>query len=194
MLQINFKEAQLAVPWCWNVDWSLRPGVVYWLAGANGAGKTSLINELKDRFAARGDMVFVDQGPLAPYQDLTVAQVFAVVWEVAGPRQRLPRWQDLEEWDDESRRWWSRPLSRLSGGQNQWIKLLMAMAVRGDYWWLDEPFQGLDAIRTEKLWRWIRQRASEGASVVYTHHGDRAAGVEAWILTTEDGCKSVTHA
>jgi ABC-type multidrug transport system ATPase subunit len=194
MLQIKFKEAQLKVPWRWDVDWSLRPGQVHWLAGANGVGKTSLFNELKARFGARGDMVFVDQGPLAPYQDLTVAQVFAVVWEVAGPRQRLPRWQDLDEWDAESRSWWERPLSRLSGGQNQWVKLMMAMAVRGECWWLDEPFQALDAAHAEKLWHWIRRRTNEGETVVYTHHGDPAANVVGWSLTTRDGSKSVVSA
>jgi len=59
---------------------------------------------------------------------------------------------------------------RLSGGEQQRVKLAAALLGRPDLLFLDEPTAGLDALARRNLLELLKQRRSTGAAIVLTTH------------------------
>jgi len=172
MLNIKLTHSELSPHLSWQVNWSVQPGLANWLQGANGVGKTSLFEEIKIQWHRPSlQLGFVDQEPLVPFQDLTVAQVFDLLWDIGANRRVTAQWQQLKYWDEESRSLWPRKVALLSGGENQWIKVLMMLSLKSDIWLLDEPFQSLDQRRRETLLRLLASWLEEGKYLILSHHG-----------------------
>lgn len=174
MLSLELNDSLLSPHLKWNVQWGIEPGVVHWLQGPNGVGKSSLFEELKCQWASIAPEVklgFTDQEPFAPFQDLSVEKVFDILWEVAPERRLGPSWRELPIWDDESRALLNRSVRLLSGGENQWVKILMMRSLKSDVWLLDEPFQFLDVQRRNELKFCLSQWLEAGKFLIFSHHG-----------------------
>jgi ABC-type Mn2+/Zn2+ transport system ATPase subunit len=65
-----------------------------------------------------------------------------------------------------------RLVSQLSGGENQWVKILMMRSLKCDVWMMDEPFQSLDQTRQESLWMLLQEWIASGKTLILVHHGD----------------------
>lgn len=175
MLSIKLNKSVLSPHLRWNVDWDLRPGVAHWLQGPNGAGKTSFFEELKCQWpdtTSTFQLGFTDQEPFNPFQDLTVERVFDVLYEIAPERRLTSNWRNLSIWDDESRILFNRPVHLLSGGENQWIKILMMRSLKSDVWLLDEPFQFLDKKRRIMFEACLDTWLQEEKYLIFSHHGN----------------------
>ena len=187
-LHINLKTSELSPHLRWNVDWNIEAGQANWLRGPNGIGKTSLLEELKCQWPSMHPGIllgFTDQAPLDPFQDLTVSQVFELLWDIVPERRSIDRWQNMSEWDTEGKSLWNRPVKLLSGGENQWIKLMMMRSLKSQLWLLDEPFQFLDQQRALVLQDWLAQWCQQGNYLIVTHHNEaNFTNVKAWSLHT----------
>ncbi len=180
-IKINFSLRRPDLQWC--VDAELPRGRVHRLCGANGAGKTSLLEELKlhwSRLFPQDLLGFCDQATLVPFQDLVVAQVMDIVWEASPRRQLAQHWRELPWWQEASvLTWLQRRVGQLSGGENQWVKILMMRSLKSDVWLLDEPFQSLDHQRQQELWQWLM---SESRTLLLVHHGSVEIPTIDWEL------------
>ena len=183
---IQLNESALGAHLRWSVKWDLERGRANWLKAPNGTGKTSLFEEIKVQWQTigTGRLGFVDQASLVPFHDLTVAQLFDVLWDVASERCLFQSWQRADFWDPESRDLWDRKVGLLSGGENQWIKILMMLSLKSEVWLLDEPFQFLDGGRTQRLLRYLVDWLAQGGVLILSHHGaELPLPFKAWELS-----------
>ena len=63
-----------------------------------------------------------------------------------------------------------RPFRRLSGGEQQRVKLALALVGRPELVFLDEPTAGLDPHARHAVWDLVRDLRGQGVSVVMTTH------------------------
>lgn len=176
MLHIKIHHSLLQEHLRWDVDATLAPGICHRLAALNGAGKTTFLEELKLHWTSLFPTLrlgFCDQAALAPFQELTVEAVMEILWDVVPQRRQAPDWRKLSWWSELEIQW-SRKISELSGGENQWVKILMMRSLQSDIWLLDEPFQSLDQKRQQQLWQILQEWVSAGRYLVLVHHGDVA--------------------
>ncbi len=136
-------------PWLFRgLDLDLEPGGRLGIVGANGTGKSTLLEILAGRITpAEGR---TEPGPtvrLGLYdqtgRELDLAQ--RVRQAVAGPA-RQPDWEDarlMEQfWFDSDAQW--APIGTLSGGERRRLQLLLVLAERPNVLLLDEPTNDLD--------------------------------------------------
>ena len=171
-----------------GLDLTLAPGIVTWLRGTNGSGKTSLMrmlaglsepaegsitwNDLPVRSAradARRGVVYIGHSN-ALKDDLTLAEsvaFLAVLAEVDEPAARAQR--ALDRLGLASRR--DAPVRTLSQGQRRRGALArLALDDAPRTWILDEPFDALDAASVDLLSRLIEAHAARGGAVLLTSH------------------------
>ena len=152
---------------------TIAPGHVTALVGPNGAGKTTLLHLVTGFLTPTTGVVrtlarvgFVAQGqPL--YRSFTVEDTLVM-------GRRLNR-----TWDDERARKrlhglgipLSRPVGRLSGGQQAQVALALALGRRPELLLLDEPLASLDPLARHEFLRTLMESvAEEGLSVVLSSH------------------------
>jgi ABC-type Mn2+/Zn2+ transport system ATPase subunit len=187
MLHIKIHRSVLRSQLRWNVDVSLNSGVCHRLAAPNGAGKTSFFEELKLHWSELFPthlLGFSDQALLVPFQDLTVEAVMDVLWDVVPERRIQADWRALSWWQENAvKSWWPRKISLLSGGENQWVKILMMRSLVSDAWMMDEPFQSLDHKRQSELWVLLQEWLAAGKYLLLVHHGEVALQpLQSWTL------------
>ncbi len=173
-----------------NLDLVVQAGTVFALLGPNGAGKTSTIEilegyrertsgevEVLGEDPARGHRawrervgIMLQEGGVEPY--LTVGEVLAATRSY----YRRPRSQDgllqavaLTGEDDT-------PVRRLSAGQRRRLELALAVCGSPEMLFLDEPTLGFDPAARRAAWRWIRELAAEGTTVLLTTNVMEEAG------------------
>ncbi len=64
----------------------------------------------------------------------------------------------------------SRQISQLSGGQQQRVFLARALVQDADVYFMDEPFQGVDATTERAIIALLRELRSRGKTVLVVHH------------------------
>ena len=63
-----------------------------------------------------------------------------------------------------------RQISQLSGGQQQRIFLARALAQQADLYFMDEPFQGIDAKSQQAMIEVLKDLRDQGKTIVIVHH------------------------
>lgn len=169
-----------------DVDVTVPDGAVYLLAGANGAGKTSLLRILQelvrptagsarvlgidpaaDGAAVRARTGYVPERPDAPYGFLRVGRLVAhhaahyPGWDPAYARHLSQRL----EIEAEPR------FEQLSKGQARRVQLLLALAYRPRLLLLDEPTDGLDPLVRDTVLELLAEHlADHPATVLVSTH------------------------
>ena len=170
-----------------GLDLRVPDGTICVLLGPNGAGKTSTLNALLGLRAPDGGTVRVlgdppdspaararvgvllqDGGlPMAPSPKAIVTH-FAGFYDNPLPVADLMSRLGLEHLD--------RPYRRLSGGEQQRVKLAVAMVGRPRLLILDEPTTGMDPAARRVFWTLLDELRSQGVSTLLTtHQPDEAA-------------------
>jgi branched-chain amino acid transport system ATP-binding protein len=188
-----------------GVSFSVEPGEVIALLGANGAGKTSLLRAVAGVVRPdRGRIVFdgTDITGWAPYRVarrglrlvpegrglLTRMSVWEnlVMGQYAGSEQRA----DLEAVMDRFpvlRQRRHQVASTLSGGEQQMLALARALVGRPRLLMLDEPSLGLAPLVVNRVFEVIAELKREGATIVLVEQNARKGlqvADRAYILET----------
>lgn len=168
-----------------GLRWRLDPGQVVGLLGRNGAGKTTLLEALLGlRDASAGSVQLFGQ-PAARLDDAARARIGYVPQQsdlfeelradelLAYFRSFYPRWNDakvqglLERWAVPR----DIPIGRMSGGQQQRLSLIRALAHEPELLVLDEPVASLDPLaRRDFLRELVEQVLDRGTTVVFSTH------------------------
>jgi ABC-type multidrug transport system, ATPase component len=165
-----------------GITLSIRPGEVVALLGRNGAGKTTLIDMvlglqqpdsgttslfgMSPRAAIRRSLVGVVHQTGALLPNFTVEQTLRVF---AGTHSHpLPVDQVLEETDLVGLA--RRPVVKLSGGEQQRVRLALALLPDPLLLILDEPTAGMDALARRDFWRLMAAQAEAGRTIVFATH------------------------
>ena len=170
-----------------GADLSVPRGAVYGLVGPNGAGKTTLLRHLTGVYHQDSGSVTFDGQPV--WENTGVKARIASIpddwfyFMQAGlrdmmrfyrgfyPNFNLERYEKLKEVFalDETR-----PLRRMSKGQQKQAAFWLAMCTMPDYLILDEPVDGLDPVMRRQVWSLILQDVAErGTTVLVSSHNLR---------------------
>ncbi len=178
-------------PVLWDVDVSVPAGTLMAIVGPNGAGKTTLIKAALGLLPAAAGQVLIYGRPYTEQRSLVayVPQRGSVDWDF--PTSVLDvvtmgRFGALG--------WFKRPgraekqaalealrkvgmvdyahrqINQLSGGQQQRTFLARALVQDAQVYFMDEPFQGVDATTERAIVTLLKQLRAEGKTVVVVHH------------------------
>jgi manganese/zinc/iron transport system ATP- binding protein len=178
-------------PVLWDVDVDVPAGVLMAVVGPNGAGKTTLIRAILGMVEPAAGRALVYGRPYAEQRRLVgyVPQRGSVDWDFptsvldvvlmgrygrlgwvrrpaaedrAAARQALEH-VGMSEFE-------GRQISQLSGGQQQRVFLARALVQEAEVYFMDEPFQGVDATTEKAIVQLLRELRTRGKTVVAVHH------------------------
>ena len=178
-------------PVLWDVDLDVQPGVLMAIVGPNGAGKTTLIRAILGMVAPAAGRALVFGKPYEEQRRLVayVPQRGSVDWDFPtsvldvvlmgryghlgwvrrpGTADKAAAQEALEHVGMSELQ--GRQISQLSGGQQQRVFLARALVQHADLYFMDEPFQGVDATTELAIVELLRELRSRGKTVVAVHH------------------------
>jgi manganese/zinc/iron transport system ATP- binding protein len=178
-------------PVLWDVDLNVPHGVLMAIVGPNGAGKTTLIKAILGMVRSAAGTVMIDGQPYSKQRRLVgyVPQRGSVDWDfptnvvdvvmmgrygtlgwIRRPG-RKERDQAMDALDQVGMRSFAdRQISQLSGGQQQRVFLARALVQDAQIYFMDEPFQGVDATTERAIVAILQALRAAGKTVVVVHH------------------------
>ena len=178
-------------PVLWDIDLRVPAGVLMGVVGPNGAGKTTLIKAMlglvrpvSGRVLIHGQPYQADKRsvgyvpqrgsvdwdfPTTVFDVVLMGTYGQVGWfrrpgaihrELA--RDALDRVEMLG--------YSNRQISQLSGGQQQRVFLARALVQQAPVYFMDEPFQGVDAVTERAIVQILQELRSQGRTVLVVHH------------------------
>jgi manganese/zinc/iron transport system ATP- binding protein len=178
-------------PVLWDIDFSVPPGVLLAIVGPNGAGKTTLIKSILGLIKPAAGRVFIHGKPYREQRHMVgyVPQRGSVDWDFPtnaldvvmmgrygalgwfkrpGRRERDMALEALDK--VKMGDFADRQISQLSGGQQQRVFLARALVQDAQIYFMDEPFQGVDATTERAIVTLLRELRGQGKTVVVVHH------------------------
>lgn len=178
-----------------QVDLDVFPAEIHGLIGANGAGKSTLCKIITGSVLPSAGTMKLGNQPYAPsskrdagrhginivHQELNLIPTLSVAENLRltllpatcgiihraelrkYARDVLDRY-DLEDVDAEA------PVSSLGVGRQQMVEIAASLARNGSLLILDEPTAALSGREAERLFQWLRERRSQGVTVIYISH------------------------
>ena len=178
-------------PVLWDVDLDVPEGVLMAIVGPNGASKTTLIKTILGLIPSTAGSVRI-RGQSYRQQRRHIAYVpqrGSVDWDF--PTTAL----DVVRMGTYGRLGWlrrpgrseselamhmlervgmqnfaDRQIAQLSGGQQQRVFLARALAQQADIYFMDEPFQGVDATTERSIVALLKDLKQAGKTVIAVHH------------------------
>lgn len=200
----NLSVAYRAEPVLRGVDFRVPQGVVMGIVGPNGAGKSTLIKAMLGLVKPlTGTSEFFGQ-PLARVRRAVgyMPQSTSVDWDFPttvldvvtmgtygtlgwvrrpGKAERARAIAALEQTGIPDLA--SRQIGELSGGQRQRVFLARTLVQAPELYFMDEPFQGIDAKSQQAIVTVLHALREQGKTVVIVHHD---------LATVRDYCDHVT--
>ena len=178
-------------PVLWDVDLSVPAGVLMAIVGPNGAGKTTLIKVILGLVRSAAGRVSIYGQSYSVQRRLVgyVPQRGSVDWDFptsvldvvmmgrygalgwirrSGSRERKLALEALEKVGMEELA--HRQISQLSGGQQQRVFLARALVQDAQIYFMDEPFQGVDATTERAIVELLQELRAAGKTLVVVHH------------------------
>ena len=162
-------------------------GAVYGLVGPNGAGKSTLIRHLAGIYRQDSGTVTVDGEPV--YENPAVKRRIAYIpdevfyYTQATIRDMARFYRDLypgfdrdcyEKLSTAFELDWTRPIRKLSKGQQKQAAFWLALSLRPELVVLDEPVDGLDPVMRRQVWSLLLSDVAErGTTVLVSSHNLR---------------------
>jgi manganese/zinc/iron transport system ATP- binding protein len=154
-------------PVLWDVDLEVPEGILMAIVGPNGAGKTTLIKAILGLIEPAAGQVLIQGAPYKEQRQLVgyVPQRGSVDWDFPttvidvvkmgrygslgwirrpGKKEQQKAMEALEKVGMSD--FAERQISQLSGGQQQRVFLARALVQEASIYFMDEPFQGVDAV------------------------------------------------
>jgi manganese/zinc/iron transport system ATP- binding protein len=178
-------------PVLWDVDMDVPAGILMAIVGPNGAGKTTMIKSILGLIKPAAGQVLVYGKPYEEQRHLVgyVPQRGSVDWDFPtsvldvvmmgrygalgwlkrpGASERAAAFDALDKVGMKS--FAERQISQLSGGQQQRVFLARALVQDAQLYFMDEPFQGVDATTERAIVTLLQELRSAGKTVVVVHH------------------------
>jgi manganese/zinc/iron transport system ATP- binding protein len=178
-------------PVLWDVDLTVPKGVLMAIVGPNGAGKTTLIKAALGLVRPAAGQVLVHGRPYEEQRRLVayVPQRGTVDWDFPtnvldvvtmgtygtlgwlrrpGRAERTRALAALEQVGITDLA--GRQISQLSGGQQQRVFLARALVQEAEVYFMDEPFQGVDATTEVAIVQLLQELRAGGKTVIVVHH------------------------
>ncbi|MBI2862312.1 MAG: metal ABC transporter ATP-binding protein [Chloroflexi bacterium] len=178
-------------PVLWDVDLNVPAGVLMAIVGPNGAGKTTLIKAILGLIRPAAGQVLIHGRPYAQQRRLVgyVPQRGSVDWDFPtsvldvvmmgcygtlgwvrrpGRREQMLALGALGKVGMSA--FSDRQISQLSGGQQQRVFLARALVQDAQVYFMDEPFQGVDATTERAIVTLLQELRADGKTVVVVHH------------------------
>jgi manganese/zinc/iron transport system ATP- binding protein len=178
-------------PVLWDVDMDVPAGILMAIVGPNGAGKTTMIKSILGLIKPAAGQVLVYGKPYREQRHLVgyVPQRGSVDWDFPtsvldvvmmgrygalgwlkrpGAAERAAAFEALDKVGMKS--FAERQISQLSGGQQQRVFLARALVQDAQLYFMDEPFQGVDATTERAIVTLLQELRSAGKTVVVVHH------------------------
>lgn len=166
-----------------SLSLNVQPGEIVQIAGANGAGKTSLLRILTGLAAAEAGRVCW-QGEAISRQRETFHQQLFWLGHQPGVKAALTADENLRFYHPrqaQASRWAALaavglvgyedvPVAQLSAGQQRRVALARLWLSEAALWVLDEPFTALDVTGIEMLTQRLERHAACGGAVILTTH------------------------
>jgi ABC-2 type transport system ATP-binding protein len=192
----NLEKGYKDVPVLHDVSFTVRPGTVFALLGANGSGKTTTINILTTLIKADGGSASVAGFDVAT-QPSSVREVISVTGQSAAvdyiltARENLVLMGELRHVADpegvasalldkfDLNEAADRRLLTFSGGMGRRLDIAMSLVGEAPIIFFDEPTTGLDPHSRNDMWLTIRALAERGTTIFlttqYLEEADRLA-------------------
>jgi len=168
-----------------KLSFEVSKGELFGLLGPNGAGKTTTIRIMMDILQPdAGEVTVLGTRPVEAkervgylpearglFRDLKVLDTLIYLGELKGMARGEARGRgrallkrvDLETWAD-------RKVRDLSRGMQQRLQFIASLVHDPDLLILDEPFQGLDPVNTERLKGFVDELRETGKTIVLSTH------------------------
>ncbi len=178
-------------PVLWDVDMYVPEGILMAIVGPNGAGKTTLIKAIMGLIQPAAGQISIYGKPFREQRGLVgyVPQRGSVDWDfptnvldvvMMGRYGRLG-WIRRPGREEERlalealekvgmARYSERQISQLSGGQQQRVFLARALVQEAQIYFMDEPFQGVDATTERAIITLLKELSAANKTVVAVHH------------------------
>ncbi len=178
-------------PVLWDVDLRVPKGILMAIVGPNGAGKSTLIKAMLDLIKPiSGSVLFNGETYEKQRKNIGyVPQRGSVDWDfpttvldvVMMGRYGHIGWLKRSSKEDKElameaitkvgmEEFAKRQISQLSGGQQQRVFLARALVQDAEIYFMDEPFQGVDAKTERAVIEILKDLRSRGKTVVVVHH------------------------
>jgi manganese/zinc/iron transport system ATP- binding protein len=178
-------------PVLWDVDLAVPPGILMAIVGPNGAGKTTLIKAALGLVKPAAGQVLIYNRPYLQQRHLVgyVPQRGSVDWDfpttvldvVMMGRYGALGWLKRPGRAERDMamaalakvgmtEFVQRQISQLSGGQQQRVFLARALVQDAQVYFMDEPFQGVDAKTERAIVALLQDLRAGGKTVVVVHH------------------------
>jgi manganese/zinc/iron transport system ATP- binding protein len=178
-------------PVLWDIDLHVPQGVLMAIVGPNGAGKTTLMKAILGLLKPAAGRVSIYGKPYNNQRKMVgyVPQRGSVDWDFPtsvldvvmmgqygmlgwfkrpGKRERDLAMAALEKVG--MTKFANRQISQLSGGQQQRTFLARALVQDAHIYFMDEPFQGVDATTERAIVALLQELRAAGKTVVVVHH------------------------
>ena len=170
-----------------DVNCTIQKGCIYGMVGSNGAGKSTFLRLLSGIYQADGGSVTLDGEPVweNPAVKARIGFVPDELYFLGGATmERMAALQANTHPTFDKNRYRElaaafrldvkKPLSQFSKGMRRQAALLMTIACRPEYLFLDETFDGLDPVMRKVVKGLICQDVAErGATAIITSHSLR---------------------
>ena len=195
-----------------NLNLTLESGKIYGLIGRNGAGKTTMLSIMSNQNPATDGKVTLDgeniwenrkaldricfsrelnvtqENGLAAYtikKYLDVAASYYVNWDKEMAKNLVEKFELKPK----------QKLGKLSKGMLSMVTIIVAMASKAEFTFLDEPVAGLDVVARELFYKLLLNEYTETGRtlVISTHIIEEAADVMEEVIIINKG-KIIRHA
>ena len=196
MISIHIKEAgyvqgQAVLQ---NINFSLPPGKLIGLIGANGAGKSTTIQSMMGTIPFFQGEITIDTYGYVPerpilYEYYTLWEHIDLLIRTLGQDENelKNRAKDLCRVFRLNDKLYEYPI-HFSKGMQQKVMLILALMPKYDLYILDEPFMGLDPQAIRKLIQLIEEYKSQGAAILMSTHAlDTAEKICDSFICMHDG-------
>lgn len=176
-------------PVLWDIDLDVPFGTIMGIVGPNGAGKSTLMKAVLGVIKPLTGRVHIQRLANNPHPVAYVPQKESVDWDfpttvydvvMMGRYGHIgwfkrPRKLDHEKVQTalKTLSMWSNKdtqIGALSGGQQQRVFLARALVQEADVYFLDEPFQGVDAKTERVMVEVFKTLKAQGKTLVIVHH------------------------
>lgn len=189
-----------------QVDLTLEKGKIYGLIGRNGAGKTTLLSIISAQNPATSGTVLLDGEPVWENQKVLDHICFSRELN-PGIGSSIGNFKVKEylnigatyfpNWDKEMAAYLVKEFElnpktkivKLSKGMMSMLTIIVAMASKAEFTFLDEPVAGLDVVMREYFYRLLLEEYQDSGRtfVISTHIIEEAADVFEEVIMIKDG-------